>query len=191
MRFAETPLRVDHRTAVSPPTRFAEPSPRDAANGATAARPAVFRCFSARPEGFEPSTFGSGGSVSGFAGVSRGSQVIENARKRTGSRLQNSQLVAPVYRDFGAFLVHERGEGDGSPRGGEPAPGLGTAQLRVVAPPRGEMLTVRQVAAALRVSTATVYELVAMGELSHVRVGNSIRIPRTELPAREAPAGRS
>lgn len=52
------------------------------------------------------------------------------------------------------------------------------------------MLTVREVAAALRVSTATVYKLVATGELGHFRVGNSIRIPRTVLGGGEAPAGR-
>jgi excisionase family DNA binding protein len=52
------------------------------------------------------------------------------------------------------------------------------------------MLTVREVAAALRVSTATVYKLVAAGELGPVRVGNSIRILRTALGGSEAPAGR-
>jgi excisionase family DNA binding protein len=38
------------------------------------------------------------------------------------------------------------------------------------------MLTVREVARLLRVSTATVYKLCARGELAHVRVLNSIRI---------------
>jgi excisionase family DNA binding protein len=43
------------------------------------------------------------------------------------------------------------------------------------------MLTVNQVAAALQVSTATVYELVRRGELAHARVLNAIRIPRSEF----------
>lgn len=38
-------------------------------------------------------------------------------------------------------------------------------------------LSVRQVADALRVSTATVYKGVANGTIPHVRVGNTIRIP--------------
>jgi len=38
------------------------------------------------------------------------------------------------------------------------------------------LLTVREVAAYMRVSTATVYELCARGKLRHVRVINAIRI---------------
>ena len=38
------------------------------------------------------------------------------------------------------------------------------------------MLTVKEVAAMLRVSTATVYAMVKRGELAHVRVSNAIRI---------------
>jgi excisionase family DNA binding protein len=38
------------------------------------------------------------------------------------------------------------------------------------------LLTVKEAAAKLRVSTATVYAMVGRGKLEHVRVGNSIRI---------------
>jgi excisionase family DNA binding protein len=38
------------------------------------------------------------------------------------------------------------------------------------------MLTVREAANVLGVSTATVYKLCARGELQHIRVGNSLRI---------------
>jgi excisionase family DNA binding protein len=38
------------------------------------------------------------------------------------------------------------------------------------------LFTVKEVAAILRVCTATVYSMVARGELEHVRVGNAIRI---------------
>ncbi len=43
--------------------------------------------------------------------------------------------------------------------------------------PPGRLLTVREAARLLRVSTATVYKLCARGELAHVRVLNVIRIP--------------
>lgn len=38
------------------------------------------------------------------------------------------------------------------------------------------MLTVRQAAAVLKVSTWTVYTMVQRGELEHVRVSNAIRV---------------
>jgi excisionase family DNA binding protein len=41
---------------------------------------------------------------------------------------------------------------------------------------------VREVAERLRVSTATVYEAVRLGEMPHVRVSNSIRIPASAVP---------
>jgi excisionase family DNA binding protein len=45
------------------------------------------------------------------------------------------------------------------------------------------LLTVREVATFLRVSTATVYELCARGKLRHVRVLNAIRIAVRDLGA--------
>ncbi len=61
-----------------------------------------------------------------------------------------------------------------------PGPAAGPAAvLGESAPPRlvAEMMTVKEVAAALRVSTATVYALVNGGQLEHFRVLNAIRIP--------------
>jgi excisionase family DNA binding protein len=49
----------------------------------------------------------------------------------------------------------------------------GAASARVA--PR--LLTVREVAERLRVTTATVYALCNRGALQHVRVANSIRVP--------------
>ena len=43
------------------------------------------------------------------------------------------------------------------------------------------MLSVREIAARLGVSTATVYSLCERGELPHVRVSNAIRIAPTDL----------
>ena|SRR5438874_977917 len=45
------------------------------------------------------------------------------------------------------------------------------------------LLTVREVAALMRVSTATVYELCARGELRHARVLNAIRVAASDLRA--------
>ena len=49
--------------------------------------------------------------------------------------------------------------------------------------PVERLLTVREVAAALQVSTATIYELVGRGELPHVRVSNAIRVRAADLAA--------
>jgi excisionase family DNA binding protein len=43
------------------------------------------------------------------------------------------------------------------------------------------MLTVREAALALRISTATVYKLCALGKLTHVRALNVIRVPERAL----------
>jgi len=45
------------------------------------------------------------------------------------------------------------------------------------------LLTVREVAARLAVSTATVYSLCERGQLRHVRVSNAIRVEPAELDA--------
>jgi excisionase family DNA binding protein len=45
------------------------------------------------------------------------------------------------------------------------------------------LLTVREVAAFLRVSTRTIYVMCAQGRLAHVRVMNSIRVDPTALVA--------
>jgi excisionase family DNA binding protein len=46
-----------------------------------------------------------------------------------------------------------------------------------------DFLTVRQVAARLSVSTATVYKLCASGELAYVRVLGAIRVAPADLAA--------
>ena len=45
------------------------------------------------------------------------------------------------------------------------------------------LLTVREVAAYLHVSTKTVYRLCALGELRHVRVLNAIRMAPSDVDA--------
>jgi excisionase family DNA binding protein len=54
-------------------------------------------------------------------------------------------------------------------------------------------LTVREVAARLSISTATVYELCARGELAYVRILGAIRVAPDDLAAlvarRQTPSG--
>ena len=53
---------------------------------------------------------------------------------------------------------------------------IGPARLRAVDGGAGRLLTVREVAERLAVSTATVYALCERGKLRHVRISNAIRI---------------
>jgi excisionase family DNA binding protein len=48
---------------------------------------------------------------------------------------------------------------------------------------RDRLMTVRQIAGRLGVSTATVYALVERGELAHLRLANSIRVTERDLSA--------
>ena len=59
----------------------------------------------------------------------------------------------------------------------------GRADEGDVAGPVGPVLTVAEVADALRVSTMTVYRLVNNGELPALRVGKNIRIRTRDLDA--------
>jgi excisionase family DNA binding protein len=52
-----------------------------------------------------------------------------------------------------------------------------------------EVLTVREAAALLRVGRNQLYQAVARGELSAVRIGRSIRIPKQALLDLLAPVG--
>jgi excisionase family DNA binding protein len=54
-------------------------------------------------------------------------------------------------------------------------------RLRVVDGGATRLLTVRQVASKLGVSTATVYKLAERGELPHLRVSNAIRVAPDDL----------
>jgi excisionase family DNA binding protein len=59
----------------------------------------------------------------------------------------------------------------------------GSPALGVVRGGREALLTVRDVAAQLGVCGATVYRLVAEGQLAHVRVLNAIRVAPRDLEA--------
>jgi excisionase family DNA binding protein len=59
----------------------------------------------------------------------------------------------------------------------------GSRPLGVVRGGREALLTARDVAHQLRVCAATVYRLVAEGQLAHVRVLNAIRVAARDLEA--------
>jgi excisionase family DNA binding protein len=81
---------------------------------------------------------------------------------RTGSHARGNTALA--------FAPIQPGEPDATP-----------AYRDRTAPVPRPLLTVRDVATALQVSTATVYAIVERGELAHLRVSNSIRISPDEL----------
>jgi len=57
------------------------------------------------------------------------------------------------------------------------------SRLRSLTGGMNNLLSVREVAARLGVSTATIYKLCERGELPHVRISNAIRIDPAELEA--------
>ena len=69
------------------------------------------------------------------------------------------------------------------PRNPSDAKLCGGVHVPSVSPHAGaRLLTVAEVAELLRVSRATVYKLCEAGQLRHIRVSNSIRIPADALP---------
>ncbi len=75
-----------------------------------------------------------------------------------------------------------------APRGTPVGP---STALRAVLSGAGRLLSAREVALQLGVSTALVYRLVDAGRLTHVRVSNAIRVRREDLEAFLHHGGRS
>src|SRR5262249_14825026 len=111
--------------------------------------------------------------VQGFAAVPNPAESLAAGR---GGGVQPSQPFAGITPPFAAPLRHGMPAAAGRARRLLPA-------IRVLDGGKGNLLTVRAVAARLGVSTATVYGLCARGELRHVRVSNAIRIEPAELEA--------
>lgn len=112
-----------------------------------------------RETAFEPATLSLGNGVTGGPGVPSGSQGVGNAGGQEGGGVQPSQLVQGVFRFLATPLLPDSASGAGA----EP------------------LLTMRDVARRLGVSTATVYKLCACGRLGHVRILNVIRVPARVL----------
>jgi excisionase family DNA binding protein len=98
----------------------------------------------------------------------------------------------PVSVELGPYGVHDSVEREARVRGFQVVRGGGDVLTPFLHPSEkpdsvlpvvrgGEVLTVREVAALLKVSTATVYAMVERGQLEHFRVMNSIRVPRAAL----------
>src|SRR5215472_9430960 len=116
--------------------------------------------------GFEPAT-----TCTPIETVDRpgGSSALQLPVKNqnSGSRaFQPSQGLAPFSQNFAASLL--LGQKSSAP---EPLP-VGDAE---------RLLTVKQVAKRLQVSTATVYKLCEKGEFAHVRILNSLRVAPADL----------
>ena len=130
----------------------------------------------ARPTGFEPVTLGLEGLREGRPGGASRSQRVGIVRVDAGERVQDSQPVGHFSKDF-VPVVSPREQASAGPVSTPPA------RLEVIRGGADNLLTVRQVAERLSVSTATVYKLCERGELPHCRVGNSIRVAPEALRA--------
>ena len=101
-------------------------------------------------------------------------QVVENIGEGRDAGVQPSQPFAPVSRDFVTRLLP--GSGGGLGPGGREAFG-------VIQGAADRLLTVREAADQLGLSTATVYGLCTDGSLTHMRILNAIRIAPGDLRA--------
>lgn len=119
----------------------------------------------------EPTTLGLRGRVDpnsrkrsqGVAVDSKRSQIHQVGE---GAPATLRQKLHPKSQPFGALVVQASPEAGGS----------GSGLI-------GPYLTAREVAARLRVCTATVYRLCDAGELMHVRVSNAVRVGEGDLRA--------
>jgi excisionase family DNA binding protein len=110
-------------------------------------------------------TYGSGASEPRSAARSKASQTSGSVQVGARGRVQASHGIAGFSSPFAAPVLQARAGGATSPH---------------LAP---RLLTVREVAERLRVSTATVYALCRHGVLQHVRVANAVRVPDVALAA--------
>ena len=111
-----------------------------------------------RETGIEPATLSLGIDEGAVAGLTSGLQVAANPRLEPGASIQPVSLEASFSKNFASPLL----------------------------PDFSASLTVKDVAACLRVCTATVYRLCAAGQLRHLRVGAAIRIREEDLAAYQA-----
>ena len=116
--------------------------------------------------GLEPTTPGFGVVDGTSQGVADSSKSLEVQPLARGDLSCASPGVVPNSQSFGAIVVQENPVAGGS----------GSVST-------GPYLTVREVAARLRLSTDTVYRLCESGGLEHVRVSNAIRVADADLSA--------
>ncbi len=115
-----------------------------------------------RETGFESATLNLGSGFTDGPGVPSGSQAVGTAESTRGADVQRSQPKQLLPGDFATPLLRD---------------------VQASAVDAEPMLTVREVARGLAVSTATVYKLCASGKLRHVRLLNVIRVPASAVAA--------
>ena len=116
-------------------------------------------------------TFGLGSDTDELARVSSGLQIDETVQVGTLSRVQRLHPVAGFSSPLVTTLLQASSDESSE------LLRAGNANSEVEVPPNGvQLLTVREVAAKLRVCTATVYDMIEREELAHVRVSNAIRV---------------
>ena len=125
----------------------------------------------ARDTGLEPVAFGSGGTGAHDPSVSAFVRAEPHGKLSTGLTVH---CEVATYPDRPQRPLESAHRVDG--RVDRPSPSGGVGEGR-----SGRLLSVREVAEHLSVSTATVYALVASGILEHVRVSNAIRVHPADL----------
>jgi len=147
--------------------------------------------------GFEPPTFCSQNLEEGFPDSANGSQVTEIITESEAAGVQPSQPFAENLKDFTTRLLPTSGEATvGEDAGGglygahgapNTAPACGTtptlADLAVLHDGPNRLLRPDEVSRHLGISKATVYKMVKRGDLSHVRIADSIRVRPVDLAA--------
>jgi excisionase family DNA binding protein len=114
---------------------------------------------------------------------------FEPATLSLGTQIRQSGSIRPATEELVSVGVHSSGNSaaTGSKRPvSAPSSGIlpaGVRHLRVIDGRWRDLLTVRDVAARLSLSTATVYKLCRRGELLHVRIANTVRVTPEDLRA--------
>lgn len=128
-------------------------------------------------EGLEPSANGLRDGTPASAASRTPSQTAGILHEPDRAPVHPSHRRAAVRKDLVTTLL----QAAALPTAGAPSAGQGSEGSHGA--PR--LLTVKEAAAILRVSAATVYAMVARGELEHARVSNAIRIVVRGEPARQ------
>ena len=124
-----------------------------------------------------------------LSGASSESTLVElDGIEPTTSSLQTSPTTSPPRPDAPVASTGVRGPIRQHPDFPRESRGL---CYRVVTAADGRLLTVREVAARLQVSTAAIYSIVEKGQQPHLRVLNAIRVLETDLDACRAARRRS
>jgi excisionase family DNA binding protein len=133
-----------------------------------------------RETGFEPATLSLGIASAGLEGLASFGKPAQSLDARD----------VPAGADRRGLAGVRSPEAPQEPHGtAQHARGDTSDAVAALIPPRrlrslsGGLLTVREVAAELKTSTAAVYRLCERGDLAHVRVSNAVRIAPADLAA--------